>query len=206
MPSSRWVRATVLLTGLLWTGILLLRGIDIQASWLTSLGGVAGVVVVAFFVFEHYLWRAPIVRRFVHRRIIRGTWRGTLATSWRDRKTGQPPAPMDAYLVINQSYSSISMLLMTQESSSRSIAASLSDPARGQCTVSGVYMNTPRLLIQDRSRIHRGALILEVSGDPPARLEGCYFTDRDTKGELIFDARSPQLHEDFGSATSDRYT
>lgn len=206
MPSSAWTRATVLIAGGLWSITLILRGVDIKPVWLTSLGGIAGFLVVAFFAFEHYLWRAPLVRRVVKRRIVRGTWKGTLTTTWCDPETGEPPPLAEVYLAIHQSYSEVSMLFMTNESKSRSVVANLSDPARGQCTVHGIYMNTPNLLIQDRSRIHRGALMLEITGNPPARLEGFYFTDRDTKGELSFTQKSRRLHEDFASAATDEYT
>lgn len=172
----------------------------------TSIGTLQGLLIIGFFLFERYLWRAPLARRLVRRRIIRGTWKGSLASSWRDPETDGGVPPIEVFLVADQSYSSVSVSLLTSESSSRSIVATFSDPSRGQCALSALYMNTPRLLLQDRSRIHRGALMLEVSGTPPARLAGFYFTDRDTKGELVFTERSRKLHEDFGSAAADSYS
>jgi hypothetical protein len=94
---------------------------------------------------------------------------------------------------------------MTAQSKSRSINASFGDPARGQCILSAIYMNTPGLLLQDQSRIHRGGMILEVSGRPVRLLEGFYFTDRDTKGELQFDEYSPKIYEDVDNARQGQY-
>jgi hypothetical protein len=40
------------------------------------------------------------------------------------------------------------------------------------------------LSVRNRSAMHYGALQLSVAGSPPERIEGQYWTDRDTKGEL----------------------
>lgn len=203
--SAAWARVIVLLTGLLWSATLALRGVDVELSWLTLLGGVAGVIVVLVLFFDHYLWRTAAARWLARRRVLRGTWRGTLTSTWKDGDSGASPGPLEAYLAVDQTYSDVQMTLLTRESKSRSVTASFDDPARGQCVLSGIYLNTPDLLIQDRSRIHRGAIMLEVSGRPARRLAGFYFTDRDTKGELAFDGYASKLYDDFDEAQRATY-
>jgi SMODS-associating 2TM, beta-strand rich effector domain len=52
-----------------------------------------------------------------------------------------------------------------------------------------IYRNTPRLSVRHRSPIHHGALMLDISGEPASQLEGFYWTDRRTMGELELDQR-----------------
>ena len=204
MLSTGWTKIVVYLSAALWLAVLALRGVDVDLRWLTALGGVSGAVVIALLAFDQWLWRQPVFRRLAKRRILRGTWRGKLQSTYVDPQTGAPIPPIDVYLVVHQTYSSVSASLLTPESRSRR-PASYDDPARGQCLLSGIYMNTPELLRQDRSRIHRGGMILEVAGRPASRLKGFYFTDRDTKGELVFDEYATALFEDFEHARRGDY-
>jgi hypothetical protein len=205
MPSAGWAKIVIYLAAAIWIAILVLRGTDVQAGWLTGIGGAAGAVVVALALFDQLLWRLPGFRLLARRRVLRGTWHGKLTSTYEDPETGERKPPIEVYLVVHQTYSEISASLLTSESKSQTITANFSDPARGQCLLSGIYMNTPELLRQDRSRIHRGGMILEVSGRPASLLKGFYFTDRDTKGELIFDEYSSKLYEDFEHARRGDY-
>ena len=49
-----------------------------------------------------------------------------------------------------------------------------------------MFRNQPRISVQDQSRTHLGALVLDVIGDPssPSELKGHYWTDRGTSGEI----------------------
>jgi hypothetical protein len=91
---------------------------------------------------------------------------------------------------------------MTKESSSRSLVASLEVSRDEVPTLSSMYQNMPDLLKQGRSRIHHGALMLEVQGNPANRLKGYYWTDRDTKGEVSLDARSKKVYTSFDEAAA----
>jgi hypothetical protein len=43
------------------------------------------------------------------------------------------------------------------------------------------------------------------AGSPPIALEGEYWTDRNTKGELVFHEFSKRVHYDFVSASKGRF-
>jgi hypothetical protein len=163
-----------------------------------------GAVLVTFTLYDRILWRKrPFNLSLTERPVIRATWRGILRSTYVDPGTGQAIDPIDVFLVVHQTYSSLSLMLITRESKSTSIVAALEQPAQGQSVISSTYVNVPKLLIQDRSRIHRGSMILEVSGSPPRALEGFYWTDRDTKGEVEFWAKSSKLHSSFQDASTD---
>ena len=200
MPTPRWIQAIVLTSGALWLGLLILQGARVQASWLRYLGGVAGVIIVGVFLFDRYAWKWRGVHHLTKRRVLHGTWKGVLVSNWVDPKTDDVVPPKECYLVVHQTYSEVAVALMTEESGSRSITAGVHDPARGQCLLSAIYQNTPDLLIHDRSRIHRGGVVLEIAGSPPSSLKGYYWTDRDSKGEMRFEAHVARTADRFEDA------
>jgi len=56
-----------------------------------------------------------------------------------------------------------------------------------------VYRNEPKIQVRDRSPIHYGAFMLDVQGNPIDALEGVYWTDRETRGDMkLTDRRAEQ--------------
>ncbi len=200
MPTASWTRVVIAIAAALATAALFVNGTKVSLDWYKALLSASGAVVLLLLVFDRWAWRWPAVRRVVPRRVLHGTWKGELQTTWSDPETGRTPGPIECYLVVHQTYSTVEMTLLTAESKSRSVTAGVSDPAKGQCLLTGIYMNTPELLIQDRSRIHRGGILLEINGRPVETLSGPYWTDRDTKGQLSFTQHAGQVTEDFHSA------
>jgi hypothetical protein len=206
MPSRSQFQVAIGIAAVVWAGMLLLQGAALRASYLRPYSFAVGAVIFCFLVFDRWLWRLKPVASIAGRPVLRGTWKGLLTSTWIDPSTGKQIPPIGVFLVVRQYYSMLSMSLVTTESPSTSLVGALDAPRHGVPTVSATYRNTPRLLLQNHSRIHHGALVLEVHGSPPTRLTGSYWTDRDTKGELTFDGRSSKLHTDFASAAADAYT
>lgn len=82
----------------------------------------------------------------------------------------------------------------------------LKTKSNGRHGIYAVYENRPPLLAQKASPVHRGGLILEVVGYPAHALEGSYWTDRTTKGDMKLDGYSKKVHDDFDSARGDVYS
>lgn len=197
------VYAAVGIAVVVWAIVLLVQGVALQPSYLKPYSLAVAGIVVCFEVFDRWLWRIGPVPSLVGRPVLRGTWKGVLRSTWVNPETGQQIGRRDAFLVVRQTYSKIATRLITNESSSVSLVSSLDAMRDAVPTVQWTYRNTPELLIQSRSRIHHGAVMLEVHGSPPQRLSGFYWTDRDTKGELVFERHSVELHTDFKGASSD---
>jgi hypothetical protein len=190
---------------LVWSALLILNGQSVSLQLLKPFSTVAGVVGVLALAFDKWLWRwAPLHPWFVATPDLQGTWRGELVSDWR-REGGEPIAPVEAFLVVRQTFSTISMRLLTSESTSVLLSGSVSKAPDGVDTASGVYLNTPDALRREASPIHHGGLILQIQGIPPAALQGEYWTDRKTKGQLRFIARSPRLFYAFDEATKATY-
>ena len=105
---------------------------------------------------------------------------------WTDPSTGRPLKPIEAKVTIRQTYTQLHLHLKTPESSGNFAASKIIKKGDGTYQIYGVFRNHPRITVQDRSRPHLGALMLEVIGEPvsPDELIGQYWTDRGTSGEV----------------------
>jgi hypothetical protein len=179
---------------------IILSGDQVQSSWLGYYSYAVTAATIALALWNKWIWRWKWAQKLPHvPRSIRGTWRGTLASAWINPDTGQSPSPKPVFLVVRQSATTISAVLLTDESSSRSTMANLAEDEIG-AALSYIYLNRPKVNVEHRSRMHNGSAFLEVSGRPASRLHGRYWTDRDTRGEFNFDQRRAAIADDFGEA------
>lgn len=182
---------------LLWSVLLIMNGQSVSFDLLKPFSTVVGAIGVVALVFERWIWRwRYLYPWFVSTPNLQGTWRGQLVSDWK-RVDGSSIPPIEVYLVIRQTLSTISMRLLTPESSSVLLGGNVTKEVDGIETVTGVYLNIPDILRRDGSPIHHGGMILQVQGHPPARLQGEYWTDRGTKGGLCFTSRSDRLLQSF---------
>src|SRR5664280_2005661 len=172
MPSRTQVQVVLVIAVIVWAVLLFFEGVTLKPSYLKPFSITVAVVILLLLAFERLLWRIPPIARSLHRPILRGTWKGQLRSSWINPETQQVIAPIEVFFLIRQTYSTVSLRLMTTESTSRSLVASLESPRDDVARLSSTYQNIPGLMIQDRSRIHHGALMLEVHGNPANRLLG----------------------------------
>lgn len=163
--------------------MIAIAGVSLPGFLLKALGFLPVIIVAAFWLFDHWLWREGPFPNLTHTPDLRGTWKGTL-TSIRDDGTGQVVEhdPIPIFLTIDQTYLSLDIALMSAESSSRSFATTLQRNNGDSHTVYYHYTNNPKLTFRPRSPIHAGGSRLEVAGLNPTGVSGEYWTDRQTMG------------------------
>lgn len=137
---------------------------------------------------------------FVKRPVFRGTWQAKVSSNWINPATGRAPEPIDGFMVVRQTYSSLSLRLLTDESTSNCIDAEFLMLPDGTVSIAGVYRNEPRQPLRANSPIHYGAFLLEVLGRPAVGLTGHYWTDRNTSGEIHLVTRRNDLLYDYETA------
>lgn len=200
-PSRLLIQSLVLLVAGVYLVSYLIRGLPTSELFapIGAAGALASLLVLAF---DHLLWRIPrIGRKLSKRPDIRGTWRGTLASHWVDPATGERIQPdPEVYLVVRQTFWSVTANLMTKESKSCSTTATVEDDGCDQYQLVAQYRNTPRASVRERSEVHHGSFKLDIGGEPTDRLEGYYWTDRETMGELSFSARSLSIVDSYAHA------
>jgi predicted pore-forming effector associated with SMODS systems len=178
----------------IWTS-----GGTFQAGWLRFYSAAVAIVLGVLALWEYWVWGWSWVQLIPGvPRDIRGTWKGELETSWKDEHGVSPPRKT-AYLVVRQSASRVSAVLLTDESRSTSSLATVSSDG-ATVSLDYMYLNWPDVGVEERSRIHHGSASLVVSGAPASRLRGRYWTSRDTRGELDFTSRVSRLTEDYDEA------
>ena len=184
--------------------MLFAQGVDLTPQLLQPFSIVVGAVVLVMTAYEQWVWRLSWLRWLPGRPPrLHGTWAGTLTSTYIPPGGTTPVPPIQVFLGVSQSASALSMSLLTAESRSRSLTSALDESSPGSWVASSTYINTPRLLIQDRSRIHHGSMVLDLHGSPPHSLNGAYWTDRDTKGQIALSSWSSRKHTDFASAQAD---
>ena len=194
---------TVLLftASLIWGTLLIIDGFAVTLYCLKPISIVVGILIFLLSFFEKWGWGISYLHPwFVLVPDMRGTWKGTLLSTWQNDLT-QEPIPIESYLVIRQTYSTISIRLITKESISTLLTGSIIRSNDGIYEIVGVYQNTPKILIREKSPIHYGGILLAIEGNPPSYLEGHYWTDRETKGELRFKKFSRTTYENFTQAS-----
>jgi hypothetical protein len=173
-------------------------GVDLR--WLRFYSAGILVATALLWLWDQLLWKLPFMRRMRGiPRNVTGTWRGTLTSHWEDPASGQRPSPKTAYLVVRQTASTVSVILLTDESKSVSSLAKVSG-ADGMASLDYIYLNRPSSSVEHRSRMHYGSTSLDITGVPATRMQGAYWTNRDTQGELDFVQRVSRTAEDFDEA------
>ena len=82
----------------------------------------------------------------------------------------------------SQSLFSVFVFLTTKESRSKAITADIIN-RDGEYILCYSYLNRPKVEIRERSEIHYGTSILSI-GEKSQTLEGEYYTDRNTAGDI----------------------
>lgn len=198
--SATRIHIAITIAAAVWAVLLVLQGVKLGESYLRPYEIAAGVAVLALSAYDLLLWRFRPFVWFAAKPVLRGTWKGMLKTTWVDPTTGTTPGPIEVYLAIHQTYSTVSVALLAAESQSGSMAAEVSQEWPDRYKLVASYMNVPRQLVRVGSPIHHGTMLLGIAGKRPARLEGSYWTDRGTQGEVTFEQSLSKIHGDFPMA------
>lgn len=167
-----------------WSAIILFV-LRCVISWDAILNGVsaydfygyAGEAISLALIFagfyEKYLWRINPLEKTPK---LAKRYLGTLKSTYDNTER-------HASLEIKQTLMTVHVTLITNESKSQSLSASI-DEILGETQLTYCYLNTPKSEYRDRSEIHYGTATLTVSN--PTILDGKYYTDRKTCGDMTF--------------------
>lgn len=175
-------------------------GTNIDSGLLRLVFPVSSAVILLLLGFDQWLWRWPVIRRFLSRPVIRGTWKCELRTSYADRAHEL----IEAYLVVDQTYSRICVRMLFDRSQSVSMSGDLVYE-NGRCILYYVFRSDKSALEPDSNPPARGAADLKVSREPVLALEGDYWMERGTKGTLVTIGHSTTLYDTFGAAQTDAF-
>jgi len=202
MSDQKYVKAIIYAVVFIWTIILLWNHTSIQSAWLTPLSTVTTIVLYLVIAFDLLLWKLSFLHSwFVKRPVIDGTWKVEIRSNWIDPATNEAAMPITSYMVVRQTLSTLSMRLLTPESSSALVGTEIVCSADGLYCITGVYRNEPWFDFRYRSEIHYGGLWLHVADDRGTKsMVGHYWTDRNTAGSMRLTGRISRKCQSFAAA------
>lgn len=197
---QKHIKALIFILAIIWVILLFIAGvIPVTLAVFKPMGFVTAIAIFLIGAFDKWIWKWKILHSwFVPIPNLSGTWKAGLDSNWVDKATGEGSKDIEAYFIIEQTFSSIKVTLLTKESSSELISGQLfKDKNNGKYYITGIYLNEPKMLKKD-SPMHYGALRCNVMADKRAvTIEGNYWTDRQTKGEIHFLKHSPHIYHNF---------
>lgn len=142
------------------------------------IGEAIGITTIVMLWFNQWGWRIKWISLLHGIPVLASKYNGTFISDFDN-------VERKGTLTVSQTFLNVSVVFKTSESSSRSMLASFSN-VQGQIYLIYMYQNEPRAEIQDRSPIHYGTTMLNVSD--PFKLEGNYYNGRKYRGSMIFEA------------------
>jgi len=184
-----------------WFLLLLPSGTPVHVGWeaLKRFPEAVMIYSCGHFLFTTWAWRWKVFQGWlVPFPDLQGTWAGTVQTTWEDKATEPPKPPIPVLLVIRQSFSSVCCAMYSKESTSSSGGAQImGEEGLDQPRLYFIYSNQPRAAVRHRSEIHEGAAVLKIVAKPKRILEGQYWTDRKTTGDIQVLFKSKKLADRF---------
>lgn len=200
MSLQNAIKSIIYLFVFTWTVFLFVHGQALHSSYLKPLSTVTTIVIWVAIAFDFYLWKWPIFGWLVRRPVIDGTWRVELQSNWINPATNAGIPPIEAFMTVTQTLSTLSMRLMTAESTSNFVGAEIvCAPDKIYC-ISGVYHNEPGYGVRHRSGIHYGGVWLQVAEDDKKSITGHYWTDRNTAGTMKLTDRVSRKFQSYAGA------
>lgn len=115
--NQTWALVVVVLA--LWVVVSMAQGESRPTRLLTSLSYVVSGTWGVLVLWERWLWRCGIFRPWLTARpVLRGTWKGELRSNWHGPDAWLGSGPIEAYLVIRQTFSSLDVRMFSLESES----------------------------------------------------------------------------------------
>lgn len=181
--------------------ILFILGIQLPNVAVKLLSTLPLVLVLLFILFDRWLWRRKPFWFFVRRRPrLGGTWRGLLTAVRLDDNCNEISVDIPVFFEIHQTFSELSIALMSRESESRSMTADLVSDSHGRFILWYQYQGVPGIEVRARSPIHFGGSRVDISERDPKTFTGEYWTDRMTRGSYTAELISASFLGSFGAA------
>lgn len=185
-----------------WGATLYLSGIPLSWDHIKPYGITLAVVSATLTAFDKIGWKWWPLRLCSKIPDLNGTWCVELHSTYEIPETGKRVAPIQGFASIRQTYSKLSIRLMTKDSDSFLIASNILQRDDNTIEIAGVYQSDPKVHLRGKeSEIHYGSFKVRLVGNPVAAMDGHYWTDRHTKGTVTYGSRVSALADNFDEAS-----
>lgn len=140
-------------------------------------------------LFIKYIWKWRLLYDWlVPFPNLNGVWKGQVKSTWTNPKTNQRPDVIPAKLTIKQSFLSINCVVVTDKLESFSfVSGFVIDKEKQILQLVYSYNGTTKQTEIEGNNKHSGTIILNIKDYArKLELEGYYWTDRKTTGDVYF--------------------
>jgi hypothetical protein len=200
VPTSAWTRLVIALAAAIALGIVWATSGKLDATFVKAIVTATSAVTLLLLAFDRWLWRYAPFRWAVRRPVLHGTWKMTQQTTYQARAH----EPMECYLVVHQTYSTIRVNGLYAISDSQSLSADLAVD-RSRCMLSYIFRTDAHTMHRDGNPPSRGAATLKVGRQPQLHFEGDYWMERGTRGSITSVGHTPKIYDTFEAARQATY-
>jgi hypothetical protein len=187
-------------SGLIWFGVATASGLNMQYlfDFMRPIPTVVTADLILVGLFMKWLWRWKRLQGWlIPFPDLNGTWQGHIRTNWKDVE-GKTPGPIPTMLTIKQSFGRMSCVMRTREMESHSYLEGFCIEKDAQVRrLCYSYTSRPKAALRDRSTPHDGTMLFNIIGQPVRKLEGEYWTQRQTTGTVTLTFSNTELLEEF---------
>lgn len=186
---------------MVWGAFLWILGLELTWDYAKPYSFTLTVLTLSLWLFDKYLWKTWPISLFFKRPNLNGTWQVNLQSSYVYPQTAERVPEIKGFAAIRQTFSTISLRLMTEQADSFLIVGSVDVQEDGASFLTGVYQSDPSILLRSKvSEIHYGSFRYRILGSPPTEMSGHYWTDRNTNGSITIFDRKKEIFDSFTHA------
>jgi len=167
--------------------------LGVNIDTLSIIGTIGGVNWFLWELFKRWFWKLSIFRGWLVKiPNLNGEWVGTLQSTWKDPSTRKVISPIIIDANIKQDLTSVAVDITSNEMVSQSIVAVVKcNSERDVVEICYTYQSEPGATVRHRSEIHFGTAKLSYKNSRGKEtLEGNYWTDRKTTGDISLKRKS----------------
>ncbi len=191
-----FVLILMICSGLIWFAVASASGLNMQNffDFMRPIPKVVTADLLIVAVFMKWFWRWKYLQGWlVPFPDLNGTWVGHIQTNWKDAE-GNVPGPIPTMLTIKQSFGRISCVMRTGEMESHSYLEGFCIDNEAQVRrLCYSYTSKPKAALRSRSTPHDGTMLFNIIGNPVGKLQGEYWTQRQTTGTITLTFRKKEV-------------
>jgi len=184
MKTSTVIRTTAYVVTFAWSAVIAVNGLHLSSTWSKVVSVIPLVLVLGFAAWDKWLWRLRPFIYIASRPDLNGTWLGGFDSQWLDANQQLNESTGPVALAIKQSFTSLSITLLAERSTSYSVLSNVRHLESGEYRVNYQYANTPLIKFRQQMPAHDGSAELKISSVRPSKLTGEYWTNRLSRGAL----------------------
>lgn len=186
--SGNGIRLTATLVSGFYGLAFFATGTQLPNLYSTILAYSPSAIGLGTVAFDLWMWKWPILKRIVNRPDISGAWLGTIVQAGPASNPGSDDStPISCALLVEQTYWTLSLTQMTEESTSYTTSVMIVSRAESKHKlVAYTYHNEPQQRFRYKSQPSNGASHISVASSRPSQIEGRYWTDRGSTGDSSY--------------------